>query len=197
MIDLILVRSNAHVLTSGVIDTFILDQVRYHCPTVVLLKFLRPAMKTYSRRIWNYKLADFDKFRELLSDYNHIAKVEETTDLDISAQQITVALFFAAEQTIPNKVVTIRPSETPWINCQIKKLIRKRKRFFKIFRRTDNPLYWERYNFFRNRVVTEIRNSKKNYFYKLDILLSTNTANSKLFWKTAKQVLNDWFRLIF
>ena len=190
MIDLILVRSNAHVLTSGVIDTFIRDQVRYHCPTIVLLKFLRPAMKTYSRRIWNYKLADFDKFRELLSDYNLIAKVEETTDLDLNAQQITDALFFAAEHSIPNKVVTIRPSEAPWINCQIKKLIRKRKRFFKIFRRTDNPLYWERYKFFRNRVVTEIRNSKKNYFDKLDRLLSTNTTNSKLFWKTAKQVLN-------
>ena len=189
MIDLILVRSNAQVLTGGVIVTFIPDQVGYHCPTVVL-KFLRPAMKTYSRRIWNYKLADFDKFRELLSDYNLIAKVEETTDLDINAQQITDALFFAAEQSISNKVVTIRPSETPWINCKIKKLIQKRKRFFKIFRRTDSPLYWKRNNFFQNRVVTEIRNSKKNYFDKLDILLSTNTTNSKLFWKTAKQVLN-------
>ena len=125
-----------------------------------------------------------------MSDYNLIAKVEETTDLDINAQQITDALFFASEQSIPNKVETIRPSETPWINCQIKKLIRKRKRFFKLFRRTDNPLYWERYNFFWNRVLTEIRNSKKNYFDKLDILLSTKTKNSKLFWKTAKQVLN-------
>ena len=96
MIDLILVRSNAHVLTSSVIDIFIPDQVRYHCPTIVLLKFLRPAMKTYSRRIWNYKLADFDKFRELLYDHNLIAKAEETTDLDLSDQQITDALFFCS-----------------------------------------------------------------------------------------------------
>ena len=79
MIDLIRVRSNAHVLTSSVIDTFIPDQVRYHCPTVVLLKCLRSAMKTYRRRIWNYKFADFDKFRELLSDYNLIAKVDIPT----------------------------------------------------------------------------------------------------------------------
>ena len=98
-----------------------LFQIKYAITVqLVLLKCLRSAMKTYRRRIWNYKLADFDKFRELLSDYNLIAKVEETTDLDINAQQITDALFFAAEQTIPNKVLTIRPSETPWINCQIK-----------------------------------------------------------------------------
>ena len=40
----------------------------------------------------------------------------------------TDALFFAAEQSIPNKVVINRPTDLPWINGQIKKLIRKRKR---------------------------------------------------------------------
>ena len=38
--------------------------------------------------------------------------------------------------------------------------------------------------------MTEIRKSKKDYFDKLDGLLSTETTNSKLFWKTAKQVMN-------
>ena len=39
LIYLILVRNNAHVLTSGVTDTFFPDQIRYHCPTAVLLKY--------------------------------------------------------------------------------------------------------------------------------------------------------------
>ena len=55
----------------------------------------RPTIKTYSRRIWNYKLADFD-FRDLLTDYNLAAKVEETTDLDTNAQQITDVLLFCS-----------------------------------------------------------------------------------------------------
>ena len=37
--------------------------------------------------------------------------------------------------------------------------------------------------------MSEIRKSKKDYFEKLDTVLSTETANSKQFWKTAKQVL--------
>ena len=41
LIDLILARNKTHVLTNGVIDIFILNQIRYHCPTIVLLKFLR------------------------------------------------------------------------------------------------------------------------------------------------------------
>ena len=97
LIDLILARNKTHVLTSGVIDTFIPNQIRYHCPTIVQLNFLRPVSKTYTRRVWKYKLQDFDKFRSSLTEYNLTAKVEETTDLDINAQQITDSLIYVAE----------------------------------------------------------------------------------------------------
>ena len=40
LIDLITIRNNNNILTSGVADTFIPDQIRHHCPTVALLKFL-------------------------------------------------------------------------------------------------------------------------------------------------------------
>ena len=39
IIDIILVRNNTNVLCSGVADSFIPEQVRYHCPTKVILKF--------------------------------------------------------------------------------------------------------------------------------------------------------------
>ena len=41
LIDLILVRNTSNILTGGVIDTFIPNQIRYHCPTVVIMKFIR------------------------------------------------------------------------------------------------------------------------------------------------------------
>ena len=160
----------------------------YHWP--IVLKFLRPAMKTYSRRIWNYKLTALTNLGNYCLIIILYPKLRKQPTLTSVLNKLLMHCFLAAEQSFPNKVVTIRPSETPWINCQIEKLIRKRKWFFKIFRTTSNPPYWERYNFCRSRVVTENRNSKKNYFDKLDRLLSTNTTNSKLFWKTAKQVLN-------
>ena len=70
LIDLIIIRNNNNILTSGVADTFIQDQIRHHCPTVVLLKFLRPHCKTFKRKIWNYKLADYTKYRSLVTDSN-------------------------------------------------------------------------------------------------------------------------------
>ena len=46
LIDLIMVRNESNILTSGVADPFISDQVRYHCPMVVLLKFTRPTLRS-------------------------------------------------------------------------------------------------------------------------------------------------------
>ena len=188
LIDLILVRNTAHVLTSGVLDPFIPGQTRYHCPIIVLLKFLRPTIKPFKRRIWDYRSADFDRFRENLNGHNLEAKLGLNPDIDTNVQQITDALFSAADQSILNKIVTIRPAEHPWIKCHIKSLIRKRKRTYRKFKRTSNILFWERYKVIRNKIVSEIRKSEKEYFDNLDNLLSTRT-NSKLFWKTTKQVL--------
>lgn len=190
LIDLILARSNTNVLMSEVADTFIPNQIRYHCPIILLLKFFRPKNKTFKRRIWNYKLANFDRYRVILSEYNLDEKLQENFDIDVNVQQITDALITAAEQSIPNKVVTIRPAQHPWITCHIKNLIRKRKRNFRKFKRTSNNCFWENYKTFRNQTVSEIRKSKQDYYNKLDMLLSTETTNTKLFWKTAKQVLN-------
>ena len=138
----------------------------------------------------DFSLTFFDKFRSSLMEYNLTVKVGETTDLDINAQQITDSLIYAAEMSIPNKVVTVRLSESSWITSKVKQLIRKRKRLHKRFKRTNKLVYWESYKIIHNLAVKELRNSKKKYFDKLDELLSTSTTDSKIFWKTAKQFLN-------
>ena len=95
----------------------------------------------------------------------------------------------AAEQAIPNKVATIRPAEHPWITYHIRSLIRKRKRIYKKFKRTANANLREKYKIIRNKIVSLIRNSRNDYFENLDSLLSTETTDMKLLWKTSKQLL--------
>ena len=97
LIDLILVRNDINILASGVIDTFIPDQIRYHCPFIVLLKFLCPENKTYKRKVWNYKLADFNGYREILSDYNLEEKLNLSNDIDENINCISEAIMSAAE----------------------------------------------------------------------------------------------------
>ena len=70
ILDLILFRNKNNVLLSGVADPFIPNQIRYHSPVIVLLKFTRPITKSFKRRVWYYKLADYEKYRLELSERN-------------------------------------------------------------------------------------------------------------------------------
>ena len=68
--DLILVRNDENILISIVIDPLIPEQVRYHCHIMVLLKFTPPRATSFKRKTWCYKLAEYTKYRELLSKAN-------------------------------------------------------------------------------------------------------------------------------
>ena len=81
-IDLILVRNITNVLCSGVADSFIPEQVRYHCQTIVILKFLRAYIPAYKRRIRNFQLADYEKYKRLLNESNILEKIEIERNID-------------------------------------------------------------------------------------------------------------------
>ena len=72
-----------------------------------------------------------------------------------------------------------------------KNMIRKRKHTFPQFKKTNIDHYWLKDKTIRNNVVKEIRQSKQQYFDKLDQLLSSENVDPKLFWKTSKQLLNQ------
>ena len=59
LIELFLIRDDTNILHSEVIDPFIPDQVRCHCPILLLLKFLCPVSKKYAQ-------ADFNLYRSSL-----------------------------------------------------------------------------------------------------------------------------------
>ena len=134
------------------------DLIRYHCPVSVLLKFIRPKVNTYKRKIWNYQRADFEKYRQLLREHDLTNKIRNK-ELDSSVQIVADAIFDAAEKSIPNKLVNIRPSDYPWITCHIKSLIRKRRRVYIKFKKTKNLRFWDQFKVVRNNVTNLVRKS--------------------------------------
>ena len=127
LIDLILVRNTSNILTSGVIDCFLPNQTRYHCPVLALLKVVRPSIKTFKRKLWNYHQADFDRYRTLLSESDLENEIERYSNIADNVQYLTAAILRASEKSIPKKTATIRPNDHPWITCHIKNLIRRKK----------------------------------------------------------------------
>ena len=120
ILDLILVRNKNNVLLSGVADPFIPNQIRYHSPVIVLLKFTHPITQFFKRGVLYYKLADYEKYRLELSERNIHEKTQLTSNINQNIKDITEAIMQAADKSIPNKIVTIKPSDHPWITCHIK-----------------------------------------------------------------------------
>ena len=141
IIDLILVSKPENVIFSNVTSPFIPNLIRYHCPTVVYLKYRKPVTKTYKRHIWLYDRGDYATFRQQLSQVNW-DEIFTSNNVDHCAEIITESIINAAKHSIPNKTVTVRPSEPQWINSQIKREIRKRKRLFRKAKRKNTPIVW-------------------------------------------------------
>ena len=180
LLDLILVRNKENILMSGVVDPLI-QQVRYYCPVMVLLKFTPPRASSFKRKIWYYKLADYNKFRELLSEASLENLIQSNDNINQNIQDITDAIVSAAEKSIPNKIVTVKPNESPWITCHIKSLIRKRRRIFQQSKKQNLITFEKNITSLETKLSKKLENSKQEYFDKLDRLLSSDNHDPKLF----------------
>ena len=110
LLDLIFVRNKTNVFKAGVLNTFIENQVRYHVPTAVIFTFLKNIQKPYKRHIWLYEKGNYDEHRLILNNIDWDS-ITDDNDFDIVAEKFTDTLIKAAEKTVPNKTVTIRPDD--------------------------------------------------------------------------------------
>ena len=146
LLDLILVRNNNNnILMSGTLDPLIPDQVRYRCPIMILFKFTPPRATTFKRKVWYYKLTDYDKYREDLSEASLLLKIQTNNNIDQNIQDFSEIILNAADKSVPNKIVTIKSNDSPWITCHIKPLIRNHKRIYWQFKNTHLAHYWTKY----------------------------------------------------
>ena len=67
IIELILVSNLRTVELSGVGEPFLIQDIRYHCPTAQLKKHLA---KAFSRKIWLFENGYYNAFRQAVSDYD-------------------------------------------------------------------------------------------------------------------------------
>lgn len=96
-----------------------------------------------------------------------------------------------ASECIPNKVVTIRVNDKPWVKREIKRMIRKRRRLHDKAKKTNSVVHWASFRQIRNKCVTAIRKAKKEYIDKLANDLRDNILPSKSWWRIAKMFMDN------
>ena len=107
-------------------------------------------------------------------------------DINLYAQNLTNKIIELAKGCIPNATVRIKPRDVPWMNRELKLLIRRRKRAYKRAKRTDSFLDWSKFRKLRNSVVSKIRISKFAYMSSLSEKIISGNLTAKDWWRTIK-----------
>ena len=177
-IDLFLTSNKDNVLLSGVGEPFLDQNVRYHCPIYCVFNLDKTTSPVYKRHIWLYDRGDYQSLSYELSE----------TDWD-SLKNRDEQLTKLASKHIPNKTIKVRKTDPVWLNNNIKRLMRKRKRLYDKYRKTNNIATFEHYKHVRNKVTSEIRKSKKTETDKLAEKLENNNNGPRDWWKTLKNFI--------
>ena len=183
-IDLILTSNKNNIILSGVGEPFLEQNVRYHCPIYCVLNFIKPVSPCFKRKIYLFDMGDYQTFSNDLmdTDWNSL----KSDDIDTYAENITDRITFLTNKHIPNKMITVRKTDPPWLTNNIKKLLRKKKRLYDKYKKSNNPSHWDIYKRFRNHVTSELRKSKQNQIDKLSERLVNSETGQKDWWKTLK-----------
>ena len=85
------------------------SRVRYHCPMFAYFKFLKRKQNTYQRTIWNYRTADYDQLRGILTQTDW-SILHGNLSVNEQSHYITSSLKAACSESIPHKTATLRPT---------------------------------------------------------------------------------------
>ena len=130
LIDLLFVSNKESVLTSGVGEPCLENNIRYHCPIFAVFNFLKPKRTSVRRVIWKYDQVDYSTLKSYFNGINWNELI--SNDIDNYVENITSAIKDGINRTIPHKMVTIKLHEPPWITNLIKGKIRQCKRLYRI-----------------------------------------------------------------
>ncbi|XP_045166981.2 uncharacterized protein LOC123530276 [Mercenaria mercenaria] len=187
LIDLMFVKNTNQVISSFVADPFIPNLTRFHCPVVAVLKLDKPKHTSFKRKIWLYDRGNYDDYRAKLQATNW-ETLMDSNDLEKVTQDITESILSAASESIPNKVVTIRPNNIPWLNTKLRKLIRKRNKIHKRAKKSNTVESWATFRQVRNEVTNQIHKAKLDYQNELIEKVNSSNISAKSWFKTAKQL---------
>ena len=101
-----------------------------------------------TRSIRLYEKGNYDDLRRDLQSVQWDILIIEN-DVNQSVTNVTSTILQIALSNVPNKAITIRTKDCPWITNDIKHTIRKKNHHHTRAKRSKSVLHWERFRHIR------------------------------------------------
>ena len=120
-LDLLIVNDHRNIVFSEV-GAPLLNQTRYHLPIIGFLNHYIEHSTIIRRKIFLYDRGDYNSYRQKLStiDWDSMFTGHDIDSITCSIRQTINDI---ANDTIPNRIISIRKDNPPWLTTAIKKQI--------------------------------------------------------------------------
>ena len=185
LLDPVIVNNVSLIQSCDILDPLLSD----HCYIKLILNWKIRYDKAYQKKVWLYDAGNYNGLNVHLRNINWNEIIKNQNDLDTLCKKFTDILNKASSLFIPNKFVTIRPRDKPWMNSSIRSLMRTRLKAYRKARESGfNTTLWERYKIIRNNLIEKIRTAKKDFNTKKAEQLKSNKHNEKNWWKVVGEL---------
>ena len=161
-IDLIITDQPNLVLNSGVRASP--DPTCKHQITFCKINFSIPPPPTYNREVWRFNEANIPSIKRAVSQFPWHERLNLINNPSLQVELLNETILNIMSNFVPHKNIKIKPSEPEWINCEIKKMLKKQNRIYRKYKnngfREEDKLTLET---FRSECADAIEKSKEKY----------------------------------
>lgn len=187
LLDLIIVDSEQMIADSGTLPPVGTSD---HSVVFCHINLEVSSSSSYKRRIWDFNHANFDGLNAALNMVPFDQVYELYDDVDAITEHWMSLLRSSILDFVPNRSVRIRSKDKPWVTPELRRLLRKRYRLWRRFRRTGNPVHYQIYKKVRNAVVSLNRKNIKQFVNNIDLNMGA-CVDSKKWWSNIKVLLSN------
>ena len=151
-----------------------------------------PKIKGSKREVYNYKKTDFNKLSLLLNESSLLDVIATCNSIDEMWCKFKDIVLSKLNLCAP-KVVIKDTRDAPWIDSEVRHIIKKKNTAWRKAKRTNSNQSWLRYRSIRNQSKSLIKIKRDNFISSLQDVCKTNP---KRFWsffhfKNKSQALPD------
>ena len=161
-----------------------------HCVVYCHIDLDVRSRSSFKREIWDFRNADYAGLNAALSQAPFDVPYDLYNDIDDIVYYWFTLLKSTISDFIPHRSVKIRSTNKQWVTCEFRRLLRKRNRLWKRFKRTGYDAHYQAYKKVRNKVVSLNRKNIKCFVNNIDLHLS-ECSDPKVWWSNIKTLLGS------
>jgi exonuclease III len=144
--------------------------------------------KNYMRQVWDYDKGDYAKLNEAIRAYRWDEGLGLDNDINTKTETWTKTYLQLCSESIPNRVIKVKPRDLPWFTHECKCLIRTRNRLYNKFKRTrriEDETVWKNK---AREVRVSLNLARLKYRHDMMDSLSDPNLAPKKYWSLVKRI---------